>query len=65
MCMQGKLRDPRKCHSCYLGTPELVGEGQEKMVHSARVSEYYSPILLPCQDGTDYTYVFPETFVFM
>lgn len=28
--MHGKLRDSGKCHSCYLCTPNLVGEGQEK-----------------------------------
>lgn len=28
--MRGKLRDSRKCHSCYWFTPNLVGESQEK-----------------------------------
>lgn len=36
-----------------------------KMIHPAWMSEYHSPSLLPCQDGTGYTYIFPDSFVFM
>lgn len=34
----------------HLKSHQVIGEGQEKMVHPSRISKYYSPSLLPCQD---------------
>lgn len=34
----------------HLRSCQVIGEGQEKMVHPSRISKYYSPSLLPCQD---------------
>lgn len=56
MCAHVENRDPRQCRSCCLGSPGVVGEGQEKMVQPARMSKHYSPSWLPYQDGADYTW---------